>query len=222
MPIKFYSDSGSGSCRRVSAVIETLGIEVETIFIDLLNGGNRTEEFLKINPTGMLPVIVIEDKVRGDRVLSEAAAIMIYLCERSENSDLIPEAYRLEVLQWMFWAAEHFRQAAPIYFEENVIALLMGKAIDATRLDEADRRMAIHASYLNEHLKDRQFVVGEQLTLADFDLAAALSQMPRSGVPFDQYEHIIAWSDRLEATIPAWRVTGETLQRRMNAALVSS
>lgn len=219
MSIKFYADPGSGSCRRVSAVINHLNIEVEEVFVDLLAGGGQQPDFLKINPTGMVPVIVIDDPKKGEIILSEAAAIMLYLCENYGESELIPNDSRMQVLQWMFWAAEHFRQAPPIYFEENVVASLMGSQANDSRLAEAERLLIRHGNILNTHLKDRKFVVGDHVTLADFDLAAALSQMPRSGVPFTQFEHIIAWENNLERSVVAWKKTGERLQQRMNTAL---
>lgn len=140
MSIKFYADPGSGSCRRVSAVIKYLNIEVDEIFIDLFAGGNKTESFLEINPTGMVPVMVIENKNQKKIILSEAAAIMIYLCEQYGDTELIPkDDSRMQVLKWMFWAAEHFRQSSPIYFEEKIIAPLTGNKESVSRLEEADR-----------------------------------------------------------------------------------
>jgi glutathione S-transferase len=219
MSIKFYADPGSGSCRRVSAVINHLNIDVKEVFVDLLSGGGQQPEFLNINPTGMVPVIVIDDTAKGRSIISEAAAIMLYLCENYGGDELIPSDSRMQVLQWMFWGAEHFRQAAPIYFEENVVAPLMGRQANESRLHEAERLLVRHGDILNSHLKNRKFVVGDHVTLADFDLAAALSQMPRSHVPFERFEHIIAWEKNLEKNVFAWKVTGERLQIRMNAAL---
>ena len=121
MSITYYADPGSGSCRRVSAVIKHLNIDVEEIFIDLLAGENRTDDFLKINPTGMVPVIAIEIDGQEKTILSEAAAIMIYLCEQHGDTELLPnDDSRLQVIKWMFWAAEHFRQSAPIVNEQGI------------------------------------------------------------------------------------------------------
>ena len=222
MSIKFYADPGSGSCRRVSAVINHLNIELEEVFVDLLAGGGQQPDFLAINPTGMVPVLVIDDPEQGEIILSEAAAIMLYLCENFGGSELIPNHSRMQVLQWMFWAGEHFRQASPIYFEENVVAPLMGNQANESRLAEAERLLTRHGNILNAHLKDRKFVVGDHVTLADFDLAAALSQMPRSQVPFAQFEHIMAWEKNLDQNIMAWKTSGERLQHRMNTALNSN
>jgi len=223
MTIKIYADPGSGSCRRVNAVIKHLNIDVEEIFIDLLSGENRTEDFLKINPTGMVPVLTNDTNNQRKIILSEAAAIMIYLCEQHGDTELLPyDGSRIQILKWMFWAAEHFRQPAPIYFEEKVIAPLMGNKENVNRLHEADLLIETHANILNTHLKNRRYVVGDHVTLADFDLAAALSQMPRSKVPYDKFENIMTWEKALKNNVDAWRITGENLNNRMDNALNNS
>ena len=220
MSIKFYADPGSGSCRRVSAVIKYLNIDVDEIFIDLFAGENLTEEFLEINPTGMVPVMVIDNAQHEKIILSEAAAIMIFLCEQHGDTEIFPDDdSRMQILKWMFWAAEHFRQAAPIYFEEKLIAPFTGNKENVSRLEEADRLIETHATILNSHLENRKFVVGDHVTLADFDLAAALSQMPRTKVPYNKFENIMRWAAHLENEVAVWRITGKTLNTRMNKAL---
>ena len=204
MTIKYYADPGSGSCRRVSAVIKHLNIEVEEIFVDLFAGDNQKDDFLKLNPTGMVPVLVHEAPNKDKVILSEAAAIMIYLCERFGDSELLPnDDSRMQVLKWMFWAAEHFRQSAPIYFEEKIIAPMMGGQENPSRLEEADKLIKTHASILNSHLENRRYVVGNHVTLADFDLAAALSQMPRTKVPYSSYKNIMKWANNLKGSVDA-------------------
>ncbi len=214
--MKLYSDIRSGSCRRVLTVIEALGLDVTIAPIDILQGETRSAEFLALNPAGKLPVLV-----DGDLVLAEASAIMLYLAEKSGDNPLIPKGNaRFEMLKWMFWAAEHFRIPAPIYFEENVVAAkFMGKSPDAARLAEADRRLTETASMLEAHLGSRKFVLGDAPSLADIDLAAPLSQMSRSSVPYDSYPNITRWYADLGAAVPAWKTTGDALDAAMNAAL---
>jgi glutathione S-transferase len=58
-------------------------------------------------------------------------------------------------------------------------------------------------------------VVGDTPTLADIDLAAPFSHVLRTRAPFGDYPHLSAWHARLLDTIPAWRRTGEDLERRI-------
>ena len=55
--------------------------------------------------------------------------------------------------------------------------------------------------------------------MADFDLAAPLSQMSRTGVPYESYPNIMRWYQRLNDEVPAWRETGERLDVRMDSAI---
>ena len=152
-----YSDIRSGSCRRVLTVIETLGIDVDVRETDILKGETKAPEFLKLNPGGKLPVLV-----DGDLVLYEASAIMLYLTEKVGENALVPNGPdHYHMLKWMFFAAEHFRISAPIYFEETIVAKFMGKTPDADRLAEADRRIEEFAGQLDAHLAEHTFVLGK-------------------------------------------------------------
>jgi glutathione S-transferase len=198
----------------VSAVVQHLGIELEEVFVDLLKGENQSPEYLAVNPNGMAPALV-----DGDVVLWEAAAIMIYLAEKVDETELWPRGVaRYDVLRWVFWAAEHFRQPAPMYFEERLAARLMGRPADESRIAEANRRLVRFAPVLDAHLENRSYVVGNHVTLADFDLAAPLSQMPRTAVPYHEYANIMQWSERLTEEVPAWGETGKRLDARMDQA----
>lgn len=213
--MKYYYDPRSGSCRRTSAVIGHLGLEVEFIHVDLIKQENRLPAILSLNPNGMLPIL--KD---GDTLISEASAINIHLCEKAGDTSLLADGSdRAEVFRWMFWAAEHFRQPAPIYFEEKLLTGMMGTAPDQTRLDEADRRLDRFGPVLDAHLERRSYVVGDAVTLADFDLAAPLSQMARTGVPYHRFPNIMAWYERLAAEVPAWRKSGEDLDAGMTALM---
>jgi len=66
---------------------------------------------------------------------------------------------------------------------------------------------------------EKRFENADHVAIADFDLAASLSQMLRSKVPYDKYENIMKCFRHLENDIDAWRITGENLINRMNKAL---
>ncbi|MBI3452434.1 MAG: glutathione S-transferase family protein [Rhodospirillales bacterium] len=211
--MKHYMDPGSGSCRRVGATAQHLGIKPTEVFVDLLMGANRSPEYLAINPNGMVPSLV-----DGSVTLWEADVIMIHLAEKAGATPLWPAgAERQDVLRWMFWAAEHFRQGPPMFVEELYLKRFMGLAPDESRVAEGRRRIERFAPILDAQLGGRKFVAGNEVTLADFALAAPLSHMVRAKLPFDPYPNIMAWNARLHE-IPAWRDTGVRLRARMDKA----
>ena len=67
-------------------VLDEGRIEYELRKIDILKGEHRTAEFLAINPAGLVPVLITPD---GD-VLCEVAAMMLYLADRHQLTELAP------------------------------------------------------------------------------------------------------------------------------------
>jgi len=210
--MKIYSDLGSGSYRRVAAAAKIMGVEFERVNVDLFKGESHTPEFLKLNPHGLTPVL--QD---GDTIIWESSAINLYLAEKA-NSKLVGRtaSERQQVLQWMFWSGEQWRVYFTMLFDERVAAKAMGKPQNDTIVELALEKIRAGAAVLDAHLADRQFIVGDELTLADIDIAAPFSQIDRSKPPLNEYPNLVAWQQRLLETVPAWAETKRDLDHRMD------
>jgi glutathione S-transferase len=215
MSVKIYGDLGSGSPRRVTSAARVMGVDYERVNIDLFRGESHTPEFLKLNPHGLSPVL--QD---GDTIIWEASAINIYLAEKA-NSPLLGKTSkeRYEVLQWMFWSGEQWRIFSTLMFNERVAGRAMGHLEDASIVNLALKNIRSAAAVLNAHLADRQFMVGDQITLADIDIAAPFSQVHRTKVPFAEFPELWAWQQRLLDQVPAWAESKSDLDERMDTFL---
>lgn len=212
--MKLYGDPGSGSTRRVSAVLYHIGAEFEFQMVDLFKGENRTPEFLALNPNGMIPVLV-----DGDVVLYEASAINLYLVEKF-GSDLLPKGHdRALTLQWMFWAAEHWRQGPPALFNERIFNVIMAIPQDPRVIADAEASIRKFAAILDAHLEGRHYIVGDKVTLADIDLASTFSHLSRSHPPYAEFRNVVAWHQRLLDEVPAWSRTRYEVEVRMAAVM---
>lgn len=80
--MKLYYTAGSPPSRAVLMTIRNLDLEVEIENLNLLNGENKSEEFLQLNPSGQVPVLV-----DGDFILSESKAIQAYLVNNYQPGD---------------------------------------------------------------------------------------------------------------------------------------
>jgi glutathione S-transferase len=208
--MKLYGDPGSGSTRRVLAALYHIGAAFDFQMIDLFKGENRTGEFLALNPNGAIPVLV-----DGDVVLYEAAAINLHLAEKFA-SDLLPQGRdRGLTLQWMFWAGEHWRQGPPALFNERIAKVVMGLPQDPRVITDAEASIRKFAAILDAHLASRRYVVGERVTLADFDLAATFTHLTRTDPPYAEFPNLMAWHRRLLAEVPAWSRTRDEVEERM-------
>ncbi|MGH8516343.1 MAG: glutathione S-transferase N-terminal domain-containing protein, partial [Panacagrimonas sp.] len=71
-------------------VLEELGVPYEAVRVVIAEGGNRTPEYLSVNPRGRVPALWVND-AGGERILTEAMAIMVYLARRHPQPSLLPE-----------------------------------------------------------------------------------------------------------------------------------
>lgn len=215
MSIKVYGDPGSGSLRRVTSAAAAMGVAIERVNIDLFKGESHTPEFLELNPHGLSPVMV-----DGDFVLYESSAINLYLAEKT-GSDLAGATTRerYEILQWMFWSGEQWRIFATLTFDEVLGKRFMGLPQDEVIVQLAFAKIRAAAAVLDAHLADRQFIVGDRLTLADFDIAGPFSQNERTKIPLNEFPNLVAWQQRLLETAPSWAATKQEVDARIDGAL---
>ncbi|MEH2024120.1 glutathione S-transferase family protein [Nostoc sp.] len=166
--MKLYEFAPTRSIR-VRWVLQELGVEFEAISINMRAGEHRTPDFLTINPTGKLPVLI-----DGEHIITESVAIALYLGEKYPESNLVPTdlLLRAQLYRWLLFTATELEQPlwriarhTFIYPEE----LRLPAEIPLARQDFTS--MAV---VLENHLLDRQFLVGEHVTVADFVLAYTL------------------------------------------------
>lgn len=199
-----YSNPFSASARRVLLTASHLGSELDIVTLTNLMDPPQREALLKINPNGKIPVLV-----DGDFVLWESGAIMHYLCEQQPDQTLYPAALkaRCDVNRWMFWGAQHWSPAIGVLgFEYWVKAFLNLGEPDPREVARGEREFGRVAAVLDAHLKDRDWVSGDTVTLADFALAPSLNNWPQIHLPLAGYANILAWLDRVQA-LPAWKHT---------------
>ena len=199
--MKLYYYPISPSCRKVLGVINHLGLTVELEEMTPWSSGLRTEEFLKLNPNGKVPVLV-----DGDFVLWESCAIIVFLAEKVPGNDLVPvdPHQRAEMWQWIMWEAAHFTHAVSGYFLESFVKpAFLGGEPDAKVLANSLEKIDEFAPALERRLQNRPFILGNRVTLADFAVGNISEHQRMGNVPWAKYPNIQAWFDRME-TVPAW------------------
>jgi glutathione S-transferase len=70
---------------RARWVLQELGLDFESVTVNIRAGEHRRPDFLKINPAGRVPVLVDDDLV-----LTESIAIVLYLAEKYAHKVLLP------------------------------------------------------------------------------------------------------------------------------------
>lgn len=188
--MKLYDSAISGNSYKVRLLLHQLGIPCTIVAVDILKGGSRTPEFLKVNSNGRTPVL--DD---DGFVLAESNAILSYL---ARGTRFLPDDRRrwALVFQWMF-----FEQ----YSHEPYIAT--SRFLLQHRPDSPERAAALAVrreggwaalKVMEGHLSKNDFFVGDY-TIADIALFAYTHVSHEGGFPLDDFPKIRAWLDRVKA-----------------------
>lgn len=202
--MKLHTVPGSPNGRKVQAVINHLGLEVDTVYQDLFNGDLRKPEYLALNPNASAPTLV-----DGAFVLWESNAIMQYLADRAGNDALFPRdaQTRADITRWQCWELAHFNKAFGVLAFETVAKGSRGIKPDELRVGLACADLERYAPVLDGHLATRKYLVGNTLTLADYSMVPFEPYTER--VPFDwkRYRNVGAYFAHMR-TVDAWRRAG--------------
>ena len=190
--MKLYTNLFSPNARKVHAVANELGIELETQTVDLRGGEQRTPEYLTLNPNGKVPTLV-----DGDTVLWESNAIMCYLAGKGDT-DLWPKtAKRYDILRWMFWESNHLSNALNRLFFQKFFS---GDNPDQALIERATKDFRKYATVLDTHLANNTYVTGDTLTLADFTVGVSFGYAVPLELPLEGLDNINRWWGSFSAT----------------------
>lgn len=185
-----YNNAISGNCYKVRLIAAHLGIPLELRELSVFDRSDRPEVLGGLNPALRVPTLILDD----GRPLAESNAILAYLAEGTEY--MPTDRYeRAQVLQWCF-----FEQ----YSVEPHIAVARFWHEAGISPSEEQRQEKRHwgeraLAALEDHLRDRQFLVGERYTIADISLYAYTHVAPEGGFELEPYRAVRAWLTRVAA-----------------------
>ncbi len=167
-------------------VTEEVGLDYRHLPVEIGDAGARSPEFLALNPNGRLPVIVDDGFV-----LFELLAITLYLAKKYSAGKLYPGTLEGEARawQWSFWAIGEVDRGVNIW-SLHAVRLPPAERNAALR-DEALKVIAAPFRVLNAAVTRQPYLLGEEFTVADLNVAAVISRaidMDLSAVP-----HLKAW-----------------------------
>ncbi len=96
-------------------LLRELGAPFELKLVDRANAAHKSPEYLKLNPNGLIPVLV-----DGDLVLYETAAILLHLVDTHPAAGLAPSvlgsAERAQFYKWLVWLSGSVMPMMQHYF----------------------------------------------------------------------------------------------------------
>lgn len=201
--MKLYHFPPSPNSRRVLAVAYHLGLDPELIDVSLPEGEQMKPDFVALNPNHKIPTFIDDDGF----ILWESTAIMKYLAKKESGHTLYPNNLKIQadIDRWMCWNIAHWSPACGVYVFEYLVKnfLNLGDP-DPVELKKGDELFSRFGEVLDDHLKDRKWLVGNDVTLADYAVGSFLDHADVAHMPIDNFKHIQRWYADIEA-LESWK-----------------
>lgn len=154
---------------RVIWLLNELGLEYEMLPVDVLQGENQKQDFLTLNPAAKVPVLV-----DGSLVVTESAAIQLYLADKNPQAGFIPETVedRAQMYRWIFFLVTEIEQ--PLWRIARHTFLYPEEKRLPQDVDLARQECVEMVAVLERHMEEREFMVADRLSVADFNAAYTL------------------------------------------------
>ncbi len=198
MTIKLYCFGESGNSYKAALTLQLSGLEWEPVFVDFFNGEARSETFREINSMGEAPVMV-----DGDLTLSQSGAIQDYISTKGGKMGGHSANERREIMRWVLWDNHKLSSNA------GTARFLMNFLPEDKRPKEVIAYMQgrLKAAYtiLNDELADKNWLVGNRLTIADIACCGYLFYPEPFGFDRAEWPNIDAWLTRISET-DGWKL----------------
>jgi len=167
-------------------MLEELGVEHELRFVDLLSGAHKAPELLALNPMGKLPILT-----DGDQVITEVAAIGLYLADRYAIGRLAPkldDPQRGTYLRWSLFA--------PSVIEPGAIAKANNWQGKPSQVGWGTPESMVQA--IEFAIRDKDYVLGDSFSMADVIFGGTVRFMLRFKM-LEPSPTLDAYAERLSA-----------------------
>ena len=186
--MKLYDLELSGNAYRIRLMLSLLGLKAELHSVNLMQGEQRQEWFLKLNPRGQVPVLDDDGTVIWDSL-----AILVYLARKYGGERWLPsEAKDLaEVMQWLA-------------LMENETLYGLGKARVIVKfkfpgsLEEAQTLGRRGLNVLEGRLSNHDWLGLDRFTIADVGCFPYVALAPEGEISLDPYPAVRKWVERVK------------------------
>ena len=177
--------------RKVSILLEELGVDYEVHSINITQGDQNSPAFLKISPNNKIPAIIDRDNGMS---LMESGAILVYLAEKYGKFLPKDSIARAEVNEWLMWQMGGF---GPILGQaHHFLHFNPGKSDYA----EARFRSEVARLYgvLDRRLEGRDYIC-DDYSIADMACWPWVSRYEWQQVNLADYPNVRSWYQHLLA-----------------------
>jgi len=176
---------------KASCTLEELNIPYAVHPINLMEGGQKTDAFLAMNPNGRIPVIV--DRDNDNLAIFESGAIMIYLAEKAGRLLPTESKARAKVMSWLMF---QMGGIGPMMGQANVFFRYFPEKIPAA-IDRYQNECRRLFEVLDRRLSESEWL-GDDYSIADIANWCWVRTYKWSGVSRDGLENLDRWLNAMK------------------------
>lgn len=197
--ITLYGTNVGPPFRACLLTLKALNLPFKIKCVDIFDGDNLSEEYLKKNPQHTVPTL--ED---DGHFIWDSHAIMAYLVSKYGKDDSL---YPKDLLKRAVVDQRlHFETG--VVFQDglkNITAPMFFKNQTQILQHKIDAILNVY-SFLETFLSDMPYMAGDQLTIADFSIISTVSTLVVfAEIDSRKYPRLSAWVRRLETTLPYYK-----------------
>ena len=192
MSITYYYAPMSTAVRTTWAV-EELGVPCERVKVDISKKETKTPAFLKLNPNGVVPLLVVD----GTPIF-ESTAILIYLGETygvDKGMYPPPGLKRAETLKWIVWANVGFMDPLGRW-ARNTASYIPAEQHNAKAAEAGKKDLGAALQIVDDALAGKSYLVDDKFSLADLAVTSYLGWLKHMGYDYTPFKNVQAWADR--------------------------
>jgi len=184
--LTLYDYLPSQNAWKIRALLNHLDRAYHQEFISIFEGEGQQADFRRINPTGAVPAIKLED----GSTIAESNAILMYL---AHGTPYLPDdrVAQAKVMQWLFFESDYVQ--ASVATLRHWVLTGKDKNRSAETLDgkiEASKKVL---GILNNALDDSDFLTGDTYTIADIAIYSYVHLAGDAGLSLIAYPHVQQW-----------------------------
>lgn len=198
---------------KVALFLEEAGLQHTVKAVDIGKGEQFEPAYLAISPSNKMPAIVDRTPADGGAPVSvfESGAILLYLAGKTGRFTPADPRARMQCIEWLFWQMAGLGPMTGQYGHFHVYAPeKIPYAMERYR-NEAERLLGV----LDKRLRDRQFIAGDEYTIADMACYPWINPYSRAPLDLSPFPEVRRWHAaiaRRPATQRAYE-RGESLRR---------
>ena len=198
--MKLYEMAIAPNPRRVRMFLQEKNLldKVERVELDLAKGEHRTAEFAHKNPFYRVPVLELNDGT----CIAETNAICRYMEESYPDAPNLLGTTPLEkatIEQWLRWLDFEFLVPLGTCFQHCSGYFKAHMKTFPDFGEECGKKVWKFFEFLDEHLKDREFICADRFTIADINAYVTVQFAKVVDIRIqEQHPNLKAWHDRMD------------------------